>query len=263
MVAKRRLSVNDLIRGELKQTLGRTDLSAADRRRLDGHFTAIREIETKLQGALAPEAVARVKDVAAGAKYNQAAYVDVTRTVQLELMAFAAASRLLEGGGAEDRAAAPTTTATRSRASRCTRSITSRTGSNRAAPAVRPSPPPSSSTTWSTGSTCASSSGSSSTWPAGRRREGPLHRPGLRRLHQPVRRRDPRLQQPALDHRRPGARLLQDRALPGGERRRGTLNQMHNTCLGAVGVTKPDGSPVDDFGAAEALKGRLMNLVAV
>jgi hypothetical protein len=37
----------------------------------------------------------------------------------------------------------------------------------------------------------------------------------------------------------------------------GTLNQMHNTCLGALGVTNPDGSPVENFGAAEALKGRL------
>jgi hypothetical protein len=43
---------------------------------------------------------------------------------------------------------------------------------------------------------------------------------------------------------------------------RGTLNQLHNTFLGAVGVTKADGSPVDDFGAPEGLKGRLMNIVA-
>ena len=55
MVQKRRLSVNDLLRAEMKRTLGRSDLSTADRRRLDGHFTAIRDIEVKLQGTLAPE----------------------------------------------------------------------------------------------------------------------------------------------------------------------------------------------------------------
>jgi hypothetical protein len=40
------------------------------------------------------------------------------------------------------------------------------------------------------------------------------------------------------------------------------LNLLHNTLLGAVGVTKPDGSPVDDFGAAELPKGRLTEIIA-
>jgi hypothetical protein len=43
---------------------------------------------------------------------------------------------------------------------------------------------------------------------------------------------------------------------------RGSLNQLHNTLLGAVGVIKPDGGPVDDFGAPEGLKGRLNELIA-
>jgi hypothetical protein len=40
------------------------------------------------------------------------------------------------------------------------------------------------------------------------------------------------------------------------------LNLLLNTLLGAVGVTKPDGSPVDDFGSAELSKGRLTELTA-
>ena len=34
-----------------------------DRRRLDGHFTAIRDIEVTLPGALAPDAAANLKDI--------------------------------------------------------------------------------------------------------------------------------------------------------------------------------------------------------
>lgn len=41
----RRRSVNDLVRGELKQLLSRTDLARGDRLRLDQHLTAIRELE--------------------------------------------------------------------------------------------------------------------------------------------------------------------------------------------------------------------------
>lgn len=116
-------------------------------------------------------------------------------------MAFAAASRysrvaVLKVGGRTDNYRYP------SPACRCTRSITSRTGSNRAARAAHRSRPRSSSTTWSpTGSTCG-------------------------------------------------------RYVDVGNEA-GTLNQMHHTCLGAVGVTNPDGSPVVSFGAAEALKGQL------
>src|SRR4051812_46752026 len=54
-VQKRRLSVNDLVRGQMKRLLGRTDLSGDDRRRLDGHFTAIRDIEVTITSKLAPD----------------------------------------------------------------------------------------------------------------------------------------------------------------------------------------------------------------
>jgi hypothetical protein len=47
-VATRRKSVNDLIRGQLKDFLGRSDLSSDDRRRLDLHLSSIRDVEVKM-----------------------------------------------------------------------------------------------------------------------------------------------------------------------------------------------------------------------
>lgn len=41
----RRRSVNDLVRGQMQRLLGRTDLSASDRQRLELHFDAIRDFE--------------------------------------------------------------------------------------------------------------------------------------------------------------------------------------------------------------------------
>jgi hypothetical protein len=47
-IARRRKSVNDLVRVELKALLSRGDLSREDRRRLDLHFSAVRDVEVKL-----------------------------------------------------------------------------------------------------------------------------------------------------------------------------------------------------------------------
>ena len=95
-VQKRRLSVNDLVRNQMKRLLGRTDLSADDRRRLDGHFTAVRDIEVVLSGKLAPDVQANLKEtgVMAGGtpKYYSNDFAELTMGVQLDLMAFAAAS---------------------------------------------------------------------------------------------------------------------------------------------------------------------------
>ena len=49
-LAKRRKSANDLVRAELNALKGRSDLSAADKLRLDQHFTAIRDIENTMTG---------------------------------------------------------------------------------------------------------------------------------------------------------------------------------------------------------------------
>ncbi|HEX6273272.1 MAG TPA: DUF1552 domain-containing protein, partial [Polyangiaceae bacterium] len=45
-----RKSVNDLVRAEMQALLGRTDLSAADRQRLDQHFQSIRDMENTMTG---------------------------------------------------------------------------------------------------------------------------------------------------------------------------------------------------------------------
>lgn len=51
-ISTRRKSVNDLVREQLKQLLGRSDLSSADRRRLDLHMSSIRDVEVKLSCSL-------------------------------------------------------------------------------------------------------------------------------------------------------------------------------------------------------------------
>jgi hypothetical protein len=43
-----RQSVNDLVRGEMQRLMSRTDLSQADRERLDLHFTSIRDLEVNM-----------------------------------------------------------------------------------------------------------------------------------------------------------------------------------------------------------------------
>jgi hypothetical protein len=45
-LADRRRSVNDLLRGQMQRLLGRSDLSVADRQRLELHFDSIRDFET-------------------------------------------------------------------------------------------------------------------------------------------------------------------------------------------------------------------------
>ncbi|UJR79428.1 DUF1552 domain-containing protein [Sandaracinus amylolyticus] len=47
-IAERRMSVNDLVRDQMQSVLGRTDISARDRRRLQQHFDAIRDTEIRM-----------------------------------------------------------------------------------------------------------------------------------------------------------------------------------------------------------------------
>jgi len=49
-LVKRRRSANDLIRAELNSLRNRTDLSSADKMRLDQHFAAIRDLENTMTG---------------------------------------------------------------------------------------------------------------------------------------------------------------------------------------------------------------------
>ena len=260
MVQKRRLSVNDLVRSQMKRLLGRPELSAADRKRLDGHLTAIRDIEVKLQGVLAPEAVARVKDVATAAKYNNSAFVDVTMTVQLELMAFAVASGFSRVGVLK---------------------VGNRTDNYRYTFPGFPVHP-----FHHISHRIESGGASGPPIPTAIQQHALVDRVYLRKFKWFVEYLS-QFQTPegplidlgyAVFTNQVGVGTHGYGNLPwviAGKSRgfwktgqhmdvgnaAGTLNQMHNTCLQAVGVTRPDGSPVEDFGAAEAPKGRLTNLI--
>ena len=105
-IAARRLSVNDLIRADLKQLLSRSDLSMEDRQRLDLHFTSVRELEmattTVVGPALDPVALKAVDKV----QTDNANMEKVVR-LQLDLIAFAFASNrvrtaTLQVGGCND-----------------------------------------------------------------------------------------------------------------------------------------------------------------
>jgi hypothetical protein len=106
-IAQRRLSVNDLIRGDLKALLARTDLSKEDRARLDLHLTSVRELEMNSTMVVGPEldqaALMSVDGKAATANEN------MEKVVRLfaDLIAFAFASNrtrtaTLQVGGCND-----------------------------------------------------------------------------------------------------------------------------------------------------------------
>lgn len=107
-IAQRRLSVNDLVRSDLKALLARTDLSKADRERLDLHFTSVRELEmntTEVSGPALEEAAFKPYEVKNAATEN-GNFEKVVR-LQLDLIAFAFASNRvrtasLQVGGCND-----------------------------------------------------------------------------------------------------------------------------------------------------------------
>ncbi len=64
-IAARRQSVNDLVREQMQSLLSRSDLSSDDRSRLDLHFTAIRDLEIRLAecSPLAPGTVSAIEEI--------------------------------------------------------------------------------------------------------------------------------------------------------------------------------------------------------
>ncbi len=90
ILAARKMSVNDLIRTQMKRLLARTDLSMADRQRLDQHLTAIRDIEVGITGQLPPDKVSAIQDASTD-PLNPARH-DQVLTLQLDLLAFAISS---------------------------------------------------------------------------------------------------------------------------------------------------------------------------
>jgi hypothetical protein len=90
ILAARKISVNDLIRTQMKRLLARTDLSAADRQRLDQHMTSIRDIEVRITGQLPPDKVTAIRDASTD-PLNPARH-DQVLSLQLDLLAFAISS---------------------------------------------------------------------------------------------------------------------------------------------------------------------------
>lgn len=82
---RRQKSVNDLVRGEMQTLLSRTDLSAADRQRLDLHFQSIRDIEVELVCGLGAGEVAGLKALEAAVSDDDR-FADVCKA-QMDLIA--------------------------------------------------------------------------------------------------------------------------------------------------------------------------------
>ena len=260
-VKARRLSVNDLIRGQMKRLLARTDLSMDDRRRLDGHFTAIRDIEVTLTGTLAPDTQASLKDLGVQAKYYNNDFAEVTMGVQMDLMAFAASSgysrtAVLKIGDRSDNFNWPLPGFPRINFHK----IAHRSESGLGDSATR-------------------IAGAHEMHYLIDRIYMRLFKRFLDRLTSIQTPRGPLIDQgfaaytnqnangwhnftniPWIIAGNAGGYLQTGRflSLPGQT----NLNLLHNSLLGAVGVTKPDGSPVDDFGDATLPKGRLAEILA-
>lgn len=105
-IAKRRLSVNDLIREDMKELLARTDLSTADRQRLDLHFSSIRDLETSITRPVEP-ALDRAAMQEVDGEHTQNGNFERVVRMQLDLIAFAFASdrvrtATLQVGGCND-----------------------------------------------------------------------------------------------------------------------------------------------------------------
>jgi hypothetical protein len=105
-IAKRRLSVNDLVRKDLTALLSRGDLSKADRDRLDLHFSSIRDIETGLTTPVTPAIDVDAMQSIDGEHTESGSREKVVR-MMLDLIAFSFASdrvrtATLQIGGCND-----------------------------------------------------------------------------------------------------------------------------------------------------------------
>jgi Protein of unknown function (DUF1552) len=105
-IAARRLSINDLVRTDLKALLARTDLSKADRDRLDLHLTSVRDVEVNMTTTLGPMVDTAALQAVNGTHTTDDNMEKVVR-LQLDLIAFAfasdrARSATLQVGGCND-----------------------------------------------------------------------------------------------------------------------------------------------------------------
>ena len=108
-IAARRMSVNDLVRTDLRDLLGRTNLSKVDRERLDLHLTSVRDMEINMGNTLGPmpAALDTAAMMAVNGTHTTDGNMEKVVRMQLDLIAFAFASdrartATLQVGGCND-----------------------------------------------------------------------------------------------------------------------------------------------------------------
>lgn len=90
LLVNRRKSVNDLLRAQIKDLQGRKELSAADKQRLDLHFSAVRDVELSMTRQLGPMEVTALQAV--NGKHQENDRREAVTKLQMDLIAFALAS---------------------------------------------------------------------------------------------------------------------------------------------------------------------------
>lgn len=88
-LAAERKSVNDLVRSQMQTLLSRSDLGSNDKKRLDMHFQAIRDLEISLTCKLAPEEVAAMEMMSPDAQLND--NIETVARMQMDIIALAMA----------------------------------------------------------------------------------------------------------------------------------------------------------------------------
>ncbi|ACY18443.1 DUF1552 domain-containing protein [Haliangium ochraceum] len=91
-IATRRQSVNDLVRDEMKDLMGKSYLGAADKQRLQNHFEVIRDMELGLVCTLGDSEVQAMESMAEGAADNDNRIA--VAKLHMDLIAFAFACDL-------------------------------------------------------------------------------------------------------------------------------------------------------------------------
>lgn len=84
-----RASVNDLVRGDMKSLMGRTDLSQADRDRLELHFQSIRDLEVTMACKLPDMRLAEMEAIQP--KVGTSDNVETVTRMQMDVIALAVA----------------------------------------------------------------------------------------------------------------------------------------------------------------------------
>lgn len=88
-LAAQRASVNDLVRTQMKELMGRPDLSKGDKERLDLHFQSIRDLEVTMTCNLPPDEVAAMEAMSPNAGDND--NIEVVTRMQIDIIALAMA----------------------------------------------------------------------------------------------------------------------------------------------------------------------------